>query len=170
MIIYKITNKTNGKVYIGQTVRTLPQRWKHHCYDAEKYKDNSVFHKAIRKYGADNFAVEQIDVACSKEELNAKEVYWIEYYKCGIPNGYNMTHGGEGCRTTDATRRKQSASHIGKKHEYRSICIVNVDTKEIFSSVYEAANKYNLNHSYFCEKLKKSRCFKYGGFEWFKIG
>ena len=69
MIIYKITNKLNGKVYIGQTVGSLQARWKAHL----RSRDNAVFHKALRKYGAENFTVEQIDMAVSTAELDAKK-------------------------------------------------------------------------------------------------
>jgi group I intron endonuclease len=53
-IIYKVTNLTNGKVYIGQTVRTLHQRKNSHIRDLKKNMD-IVFHHALRKYGIDNF-------------------------------------------------------------------------------------------------------------------
>lgn len=44
MIIYKITNKINGKVYIGQTVGDLHARWRRHV----RSKGNANIHKAIR--------------------------------------------------------------------------------------------------------------------------
>ena len=53
-IIYKITNRINGKVYIGQTRMSLNVRWWHHC----NRKDCPALHHAIKKYGAENFTVE----------------------------------------------------------------------------------------------------------------
>ena len=145
MIIYKITNKSNGKIYIGQTVGTLQARWKKHI----RSKDDSKFHRAIRKYGADKFTVEQIDVACSIEELNEKEKYWISYYN-SIQSGYNMTEGGRSgavdMKRTEETKQKISKAISGSKH-WHSKKVRNIDTGEVFDTVSEAAKKYNTSKS-----------------------
>ena len=143
MIIYKITNKVNGKIYIGQTIKTLERRW----YQHTKAKDNSAFHKAVRKYGAANFIVEQIDVACSKEELNAKEKYWIEYYgTMTSQNGYNMTEGGRSgavdLKRSEETKQRIAKAITGDKH-WHATKVRNVETGEVFDTVSEAARKYN---------------------------
>ena len=70
MIIYKVTNRINGKIYIGQTKGSLGKRWRYHCYSSSGCR---CLYNAIQKYGADNFKVEQIDVACTADELNQKE-------------------------------------------------------------------------------------------------
>ena len=70
-IIYKVTNLQNGKVYIGQTIRTLNQRRTQHIYDARN-SCSFYFHNAIRKYGEDSFVWEQIDSAETAEELEQK--------------------------------------------------------------------------------------------------
>ena len=141
MIIYKITNKLNGRVYIGQTVRTLEYRWKQHC----RAKDNTVFHKALRKYGPENFTVEQIDIACTLDELNKKEKYWIEYYH-SVKDGYNMTEGGRSgavdMKRSEKTKQKIADSIRGKKH-WHATRVRNIETGEIFDTVSEAARKYN---------------------------
>lgn len=90
MIIYKITNKTTGKIYIGQTIRTLEQRWKRHISDALNNILDTHFARAIRTYGPDDFEIEQIDTAETQEELTLKEHNWIVYYN-SIENGYNET-------------------------------------------------------------------------------
>lgn len=87
--IYKITNLLNQKVYIGQSV-DIEQRWKKHCFT----KDNCAIHKAIQKYGEKNFSFEVLE-ECKQEELNDKEIYYINKYN-SYTNGYNMTLGGEG--------------------------------------------------------------------------
>jgi len=98
-VIYKITNTVNGKVYIGQTTRPLQERFKRHLIEAKNNTlPDNYFHRAIRKYGADNFVVEQIDSANTQQELNEKEKYWIKYYD-SIDNGYNTAEGGEGGNT-----------------------------------------------------------------------
>lgn len=94
-IIYKWTNTINGKIYIGQTVR--PEiRYKRHLDDAFKNDSQFPFHKALRKYGTDNFTyevIEKVPVA----ELDERETYWIAYYD-SYSKGYNATKGGEGNR------------------------------------------------------------------------
>ena len=90
MEIYKITNKINGKVYIGQTIRPVEYRFNRHMNDALNNILDTHFARAIRKYGSESFTIEQIDSAQSQEELNIKEQYWIRYYDA-INNGYNET-------------------------------------------------------------------------------
>lgn len=74
-IIYKATNITNGKVYIGQTTGSLNPRIKNHfkCALYKKYP----FYNALNKYKEENFIWEEIDSASSKEELDEKEIEWI---------------------------------------------------------------------------------------------
>ena len=87
--IYKVTNKINGKVYIGQSV-DIGRRWRQHM----TAKDDIYFHKAIQKYGIENFEWEVIE-KCKKSELDERESYWIEYYD-SFNKGYNCTKGGDG--------------------------------------------------------------------------
>ena len=97
--IYKITNLVNNKLYIGQVVtyKGIQQRFERHIQSAEAGADFKLS-RAIRKYGKDNFTIEIIDFANSREELNKKEKHWIYYYD-SFNNGYNMTLGGEGGNT-----------------------------------------------------------------------
>lgn len=91
-VIYKRTNLINNKIYIGQTKNKPELRWK--SENTDKYSDIG---KAIQKYGVENFKNEIIDKAYSKEELNQKEKYWIEYYNSqDYDKGYNRTKGGSG--------------------------------------------------------------------------
>ena len=90
MWIYKITNVQNNKVYIGQTIRPIEQRFKRHINDALNNILDTHFARAIRKYGKENFIIEQIDTAQTQEELNQKEQYWIQYYN-SVNEGYNET-------------------------------------------------------------------------------
>lgn len=119
MIIYKITNKINGKIYIGQTTQSLTRRWKQHCNNAKNKR--YALRNAIIKYGAINFTVEQIDTAWSREELDQKEIYWIEYYKSMFPNGYNLTTGGKHCEISEELRVRLSAVNKGKKPSKKCI-------------------------------------------------
>ena len=92
--IYKITNKINGKSYIGQTIQNVKERFYQHC--ATKCSQavlNMVIHKAITKYGKSNFTIEVIEEVESAN-LNDRERYWIRYYD-SYNNGYNSTEGGQ---------------------------------------------------------------------------
>ena len=92
--IYKITNKINGKSYIGQTIQNVKERFYQHC--ATKCSQailNMVIHKAINKYGKSNFTIEVIEEVESTN-LNDREKYWIRYYD-SYNNGYNSTEGGQ---------------------------------------------------------------------------
>ena len=90
MWIYKITNIQNNKVYIGQTIRPIEQRFRRHLNDALNNILDTHFARAIRKYGKENFIIEQIDEAQTQDELNQKEQYWIRYYN-SVEEGYNET-------------------------------------------------------------------------------
>ena len=90
MWIYKITNIQNNKVYIGQSIRPINQRLQRHINDALNNILDTHFARAIKKYGKENFVIEEIDTANTQEELNKKEQYWIKYYDSVI-NGYNET-------------------------------------------------------------------------------
>ena len=92
MWIYKITNIQNNKVYIGQSIRPVNQRFRRHINDAINNKLDTYFARAIRKYGKDNFYIKIIDKADNQKELNLKEIYWIKYYKATNEKyGYNET-------------------------------------------------------------------------------
>ena len=90
MWIYKITNIQNNKVYIGQTIRPIKDRFHRHINDAMNNILNTHFARAIRKYGKDSFIIEEIDTAQTQKELNEKEQYWIKYYN-SVKEGYNET-------------------------------------------------------------------------------
>lgn len=85
--IYKITNKLNNKAYIGQS-KHIEQRWKEH----QQLSRKSLIHKAIEKYGINNFTFEILE-ECSVDELDEREIYWIKVYNT-FENGYNLTRGG----------------------------------------------------------------------------
>lgn len=93
--IYKVTNSVNGKVYIGQTMRTIPVRWAEHLRDSGMIptqkpcsKHVSIFHQALRKYGVKSFVVCQVE-ECDDNYLDERERYWIKYYRSS-ETGYNI--------------------------------------------------------------------------------
>ena len=96
--IYLITNFTNGKRYVGQTVNPIHYRWNKHIEEAYSgNKSNSLLHRAIIKYGASNFGINVLE-ECADTELNEKEKSYIKQYNTyyTYDKGYNMTWGGEG--------------------------------------------------------------------------
>ena len=182
MLIYKITNKINGKVYIGQTTKTLRRRWTKHCIAAKT--DNIPFHRALIKYGFENFTVEQIDVASSIEELNKKEVYWIKHYNSMMPNGYNVCEGGggvSGFKFRPETIEKLKESHIGKKQtaetkkkisdsakglkHWGTKKLLCVETGEVFEYISLASEKYGISKSNIVQVCKGKRQTA-GGLHW----
>ena len=99
--IYKIQNLINGKIYIGQSV-DIQYRFKNHKSESFNPKSNAydtAIHRAIRKYGVDNFSFDIIE-ECDQEKLREREIYWIDYYQ-SFGNGYNLTSGGEGVPTVN---------------------------------------------------------------------
>ena len=127
MIIYKATNKKNGKIYVGQTVLTLEERKKSHIKTSKLKDITNHFPLAIRKYGIEGFVFEQIDSAETIDELNAKEQKWIEELDT-FTNGYNLTTGGnQGGHLSNITKYRLSKKSkdrykisrhpfMGKKH------------------------------------------------------
>ena len=92
--IYKIENKINGKVYIGQSIN-IKIRWQQHKREANCNRRNAPLYNALRKYGLDNFTFEVLE-ECSQELLNEKEIFWIAHYKSNDRDfGYNVLAGGQ---------------------------------------------------------------------------
>lgn len=87
--IYKIENKINHKIYIGQS-NDPNRRFNEHCEKSPKYR--SLIHEAIIKYGKENFSFE---ILGWYEGYNEKEIEFIQQYRSLVPNGYNICEGGQ---------------------------------------------------------------------------
>ena len=87
--IYKITNKINGKIYIGQSNDIYRRFYEHQTKGETSRIPVDV---AIQKYGKDKFSYEVLE-ECSIDELNQKETFWIKKLNA-IENGYNCSEGG----------------------------------------------------------------------------
>ena len=119
MIIYKIVNNINGKIYIGQTKHSLSKRIAGHI------KDNSTpVQKALNKYGLESFTIFVIDHADSKAVIDEKERYWIRVLKSNQrAYGYNMTAGGDGLVNPSKKVRSKISNTLKehyKTHEHTS--------------------------------------------------
>ena len=88
MEIYLITNLINNKQYVGQTVYTKEKRWSGHL------KGALCVDKAIQKYGVENFKLETLEEIEIEADLDRSEQYWISELNTMVPNGYNITPGG----------------------------------------------------------------------------
>lgn len=106
--IYKMTCKTSGKSYIGQTVSHAKNRkkWRptgyvrrtsaHFCeakHDQRGF-ECTYLNNAIRKYGDDDFDIELI-MRCPRDDMHAWEIHWIDKLGTLAPDGYNLTIGGK---------------------------------------------------------------------------
>src|SRR3954471_13729319 len=93
-IVYKITNVLNGKEYIGQTTSEMTKRWKSHKASSRDNRSDSIFHRALAKYGFDVFVVHVLCSCSDQTELDKMECYFIEHYNTKTPSGYNTKGGG----------------------------------------------------------------------------
>lgn len=155
MFIYKLTNTLNNKIYIGLTTETISERCRKRIAEA-KYRDskNSYILNAIRKHGSEVFKVEQIDTAFSLEELQQKEIFYIQQYNSTNRKiGYNLTKGGEGnlgLKMSDKTKEKIRQKAIGRKASIETKIKMSNSKKTNnidFSKAIENCKLYNLKTS-----------------------
>lgn len=117
MIIYKITNTINNKIYIGQSSLTLKQRVNRHLHQSNKNNPKMKICRAIKKYGFSNFKFEIIeDGIFNSILLNEREIYWISLLKSNNKElGYNTLPGGR-----HASISKNNPGMSNKKHTEES--------------------------------------------------
>lgn len=125
--IYMIKNKINGKIYIGQTIHSIKERFKKHQKEGSNCR---AIYSAIKKYGWKNFEKDWYE--CIDEDLNKHEKWMVNLMGALSPEGYNLREGGgsrgkhseeskqknrdahTGKTHTDETKQKMSEAHIGK--------------------------------------------------------
>ena len=123
MIIYKITNKINNKIYIGLTTCTLAYRWSKHLTEARNVNNNKHLYRAIRKYGSENFSIEQIDNTDNFKELGQLERKYIKEYDSQNPDkGYNLTAGGESNQWDANPAAKLTYDEVVQIREIYAMC------------------------------------------------
>jgi group I intron endonuclease len=105
--IYTITNSTNNKKYVGIT-SNIQKRWHDHS-KADGFC--TALHRAIKKYGKDNFIFEHIADAFNWENACKLEQQLIKDFNTKSPNGYNLTLGGDGTlgfKHTEEEKKRRS--------------------------------------------------------------
>jgi len=120
ILIYRATCLVNGKCYVGKSNRSLEERIKNHLYTVKR-GSKSAFHCAIRKHGVESFKWEILDKALFVDMLSDMEIFYICKNKCIVPNGYNMTAGGEGSLgyvPSIETREKMSKMFSGENNPF----------------------------------------------------
>lgn len=132
MIIYKATNKLNGKCYIGQTRQSLQQRKNKHLVCARKGV-RTHFYCALRKYGEENFEWEIVCSTNNKQRLNELETYYITKYD-SIKNGYNMIDGGD--------NNVMDLEGVKTKHDEV------MQSKEVRDKISASMKKYRQEHPF----------------------
>ncbi|MBQ9479747.1 MAG: GIY-YIG nuclease family protein [Selenomonadaceae bacterium] len=118
-VIYIIIHRKTGCVYIGQTQQRLKSRILQHCNQHDQFID-----RIIHAEGTDAFEVGVLDFCNSQQELNEREQFWIKYFNCTIPHGFN---------STNSARLMSRASN-----SRRVLCI---ETSIEYSSIAEAARQ-----------------------------
>ena len=145
-IIYKHTNKLNGKSYIGQTCQQLNRRWK----NGKGYKESIKFYYAIEKYGWDNFNHQILEENLTLQQANERQIYWINFYDT-VNNGYNLREGGQGHYLNTPELRQKHQDAVDRTLAIPVICI---NTKQRYKSVAEAYRQTGINHITDCCKGK----------------
>lgn len=94
-LIYLARCEVTRKCYVGCTIFSLKHRRRCHEFDASK-GSKSVFHKALRKHGLENFTWSILKEDIHEDDLLVYEKFYIKKLGTKLPSGYNMTDGGEG--------------------------------------------------------------------------
>ena len=154
MVIYKVTNMINGKMYIGQTRGSFEARMRRHQLDAEQ-GIGFYFQCAIRHYGWENFKAESIAETDDPDELDRLEEYYIKLYNT-TETGYNLALGGKN-NTMDSPKIKLHHDEVMRSPEVRSKI-----SQSMKDHINKPGNKQkyvnNLRNGF--DRYKKSEKFK----------
>ena len=162
--IYLITNKINGKQYVGQTIcKDINERWKKHK-QVDKHSLGNYIYNAYMKYGTNNFKF-QIICICFDEDSNNYEEYYIKKYNTIVPNGYNLKEGGNNLHHHPETIKLISNKLKGRKLSNEQIEKMRISMKgkkhseETKQKIREKTKLYMKNN----ENIKKIYSEKFKG-------
>lgn len=147
MIIYKITNNKNGKIYIGKHCGDSDGRWKTHLKNALVASRPEHLYRAMKLYGVDNFTYEVIEshpLSVGDEFLNEREKFYIKKFKSrSDENGYNMTDGGEGITAQFcSTETKKKISDSNDNFDYGSYSCTTGKLLKVFKKRDDIQKEY----------------------------
>jgi hypothetical protein len=138
--VYQATCDTTGRSYIGMTTKTLNRR----SYEHRLSKDGTLFHKAIKKYGSDDFEWKVLYESKEEDALFKKERLFIKVFNTMLPHGYNMATGGKGSPdmyVSAKTRRRLLAN--ARKAAMKIYC---VELDRVFTSYREIREELHISN------------------------
>ena len=160
--IYKITNLTTGKIYVGQAVshilnhkRYRPYghdgRFRCHISEAFSTKKNQshYLNNAIRKYGVADFVVELIE-CCEMNEANDREIHYIKHHNSLFPGGYNLKNGGSVFTHSDESKKRVTNGVIKhfmsqKYDRFNSVKCIDDDIEKYIKPL----NRHNVQYGWY---------------------
>ena len=155
--IYKITNKINNKIYIGQTSHlSIQERFSEHIRDSKKERcEKKPLYDAMNKYGIENFEIEEIEQVSNGEIANEREQFWIKKLRTYIGffdcNGYNATLGGDSKRIYNYQEIAQK--YLELKNE-RAVCdFFNCDRETVVKACKE--NNVEIKRNLFKQGVRR---------------
>jgi hypothetical protein len=161
--IYKITNNTNHKVYVGQAVSHIlnhkrfrpygmESRFRTHVSEAfsDKKCQCHYLNNAIRKYGTENFGV-QLLRCCKIEDADVIESEEILKNNSLFPNGYNLNTGGKSARHTDESRKRVSEGVVNyfKDQKFERFKEVKIKNDVDINTYVRPLNRFNIQYGWY---------------------
>ena len=149
--IYRFKNLVNGKIYIGQTIVPVRKRLIQHMTFSRPWTKShkTYFHKALNKYGLNNFDFSVIEICSSQEELDNREKYWINYYKSTDRRfGYNIESGGKngrkGIKLTEEHKQKLLKANLGKSRKESTKSLISKVNKDLWKNTDYKEKRLNI--------------------------
>jgi len=162
--IYKITNRVNGKIYIGSASDVSRRIIYHKNTLRNKKHTNRHLQAAFLKYGEQNFTFEVIEYLDDKLKLRDREQYWMDLLKvCDEKFGYNIVPNSQHKMLSEETKRLLRLRPVrsGWKHTPETkqrISILAIERNRLLGK--EPGKKFNktgLKRSELCGDLNVSR-------------
>ena len=149
MIIYKITNDVNNKIYVGKTNNFIRRYHEHFMKTNIKNDPNKALYLAMHKYGFEHFTMSIVE-ECEDSIWEEREQYWINAYNSLIPNGYNMIDGGAepphrfGEKSSHAILTQKEADEIiDLLQKYSAIELSNLDIANMYEISVDQIKRIN---------------------------
>lgn len=159
MVIYKITNLVNGKIYIGQTIQTLEKRLKQHFKPSNGC---TILREAIKKYGRENFTIEQICTVFKRISLDEVEKLCIKQFNSISPNGYNIVDGGNkgptmiGDKNPNFGKKGKLSSNYGSKRSDKTKELMRIKSSGKNNGMYGVRGKFHpSSKKIYCKTLNR---------------